>query len=254
MIELPGQIREIPPVVTKHIEQIAPPPAVLMEDVKILTSDGMYVEGVAVSSFRYTVIKRFVDIALSCLLVTLLSPLFVLIAVLVRISSPGPILYKERRVGRFGKHFIIYKFRSMYTKEYLHSVLNYRENQNDELKRRISHKHVHDPRITGVGNILRKLSLDELPQLFNVLKGEMSLVGPRPIVDAEMPNYGNYAIFYKLVFPGLSGLWQVSGRNDVTFKARVRMDVTYCRKWSLLLDLAIMARTIPAVLKKKGAY
>jgi len=252
--ELPGQIREIPPVVTKRTEHIAPPPAVLMEDVKIFTSDGMYLEGVAASSFRYTIVKRFIDIATSCFLMTVLSPLFLLIAILVRISSPGPILYKERRVGRFGKHFIIYKFRSMYTKEYLHSVLNYRENQNDELKRRISHKHVHDPRVTRVGGILRKLSLDELPQLFNVLKGDMSLVGPRPVVDAEMFNYGSYAIFYKLVFPGLSGLWQVSGRNDVTFKARVRMDVTYCRKWSLLLDFVILAKTLPAVLKRKGAY
>ena len=254
MIEMPGQIPEISPVVTERIEQIAPPPAVLMEEVKILTSDGMYLEGVAASSFRYTVIKRFIDIAASCFLFALLSPLFLLIAVLVRISSPGPILYKERRVGRFGKHFIIYKFRSMYTKEYLRGVLSYRENEHDELKRRVSHKHVHDPRITSVGNMLRKLSLDELPQLFNVLRGDMSLVGPRPIVDAEMPNYGNYAIFYKLVFPGLSGLWQVSGRNDVSFKARVKMDVTYCRKWSLLLDFAILARTIPAVLKRKGAY
>ena len=101
---------------------------------------------------------------------------------------------------------------------------------------------------------MRKLSLDELPQLFNIVKGDMSLIGPRPVVDAEMSHYGSYAIFYKLVFPGLSGLWQVSGRNDVDFKTRVRMDVTYCRKWSLSLDFAILAKTFPAVLKRKGAY
>lgn len=142
----------------------------------------------------------------------------------------------------------------MYTKEYLHTVLKYRENDHDQLQRRIANKHEPDPRITRIGALLRKASLDELRQLFNIMKGEMSLVGPRPIVDAELTKYGSYAIFYKLVFPGLSGLWQVSGRNDVSFKTRVRMDVTYCRKWSMLLDFAILARTVPAVLKRKGAY
>jgi exopolysaccharide production protein ExoY len=142
----------------------------------------------------------------------------------------------------------------MYTREYLHRVLKYRENEHDLLQRRIERKHIHDPRITRIGVVLRKLSLDELPQLFNIVKGDMSLIGPRPVVDAEMSHYGSYAIFYKLVFPGLSGLWQVSGRNDVDFKTRVRMDVTYCRKWSLSLDFAILAKTFPAVLKRKGAY
>lgn len=249
----PGDIRGL---IFAETRQSGPAttPAVLMEEVKILTFDGQYLEGVAASSFRYTVVKRFIDIAVSCFFIVLLAPLFLLIGALVRVSSPGPIIYRERRVGRFGKYFTIYKFRSMYTREYLHSVLKYRENEHDHLQRRIAHKHVHDPRITRVGDILRKFSLDELPQLFNIVKGEMSLVGPRPVVDAEMPHYGSYAIFYKLVFPGLSGLWQVSGRNDIDFKTRVRMDVTYCRKWSLLLDFAILAKTFPAVLKRKGAY
>jgi len=251
--EMPGQIRDSRPAVALHVEQIAPP-TVLMDNVKILTSDGMYLEGFAASSIRYTVFKRLIDIAASCFLITLFAPVLLLIALLVRFSSQGPALYKERRVGRFGKHFTIYKFRSMHTREFLQCVLNYRESEHDELKRRLSHKHVHDPRITRVGAVLRKLSLDELPQLFNILKGDMSLVGPRPVVDAEITSYGSYAIFYKLVVPGLSGLWQVSGRNDVSFKTRVRLDVTYCRRWSLLLDLAIIARTIPAVLKRKGAY
>lgn len=253
MTEEYGLIRGIPFTDTKRIEQAASP-AILMEDVRILTSDGMYLEGVAASSFRCAVVKRLMDISASCFLMLLLAPLFLLIAVLVRMSSPGPILYQERRVGRFGKHFTIYKFRSMYTKEHLHSVLKYRENEHDQLQRRVAKKHVHDPRITRVGAVLRKLSLDELPQLINIMRGEMSLVGPRPVVEAELTNYGSYAIFYKLVFPGLSGLWQVSGRNDVSFNTRVRLDVTYCREWSMLLDFAILARTVPAVLKKKGAY
>jgi lipopolysaccharide/colanic/teichoic acid biosynthesis glycosyltransferase len=225
-----------------------------MDQVKVLSSDGTYLEGIAASSFSYIFAKRTIDVVFSCLMLVMLAPVFLLIALLVRISSPGPVIYKERRVGRFGTHFVIYKFRTMYTREYLQNVLQYHESERDQLRRRISHKHVHDPRITRVGRLLRKLSLDELPQLFNVLKGDMSLVGPRPVVDAELVNYGSYAIFYKLVFPGLSGLWQVSGRNDVNFKTRVRMDVTYCRKWSLLLDIVILARTLPAVLKRKGAY
>ncbi len=253
MTEKSGLNREIPFVDTKPPSQAAST-AVLMEDVKIFTSDGLYLQGVAASSFRYVVVKRFIDIAVSCLLMVILAPLFLLIAALVRFSSPGPILYKERRVGRFGKTFKIYKFRSMHTREYLQNVLKYHENEHEQLKRRTERKHVHDPRITGVGSALRKLSLDELPQLFNILRGEMSLVGPRPVVEAEISQYGSYAIFYKLVSPGLSGLWQVSGRNDVSFRTRVRLDVTYCRKWSLLLDFAILAKTLPAVLKRKGAY
>lgn len=225
-----------------------------MEDVKVLSSDGKYLEGIAESTFSYTVVKRAIDIAGSLALLTLAAPVFLLIAIVVRMSSPGPIFYCERRVGRFGKHFTIFKFRSMYTKEYLHRVMKYRESEHEQMQRRISRKHAHDPRITRVGEILRKLSLDELPQLFNVLRGDMSLVGPRPVVDAELVNYGSYAIFYKLVFPGLSGLWQVSGRNDVNYQTRVRMDVAYCRKWSLLLDLSILFKTLPAVLKRKGAY
>ncbi len=253
MTEMPGLTRGPISTDTKRSESTVSP-AVLMEDVKILSSDGTYLEGVAASSFRYTFAKRFIDISVSCLMMVFLAPLFLLIALLVRLSSPGPILYKERRVGRFGTHFVIYKFRTMYTKEYLRSVLKYHENEHDQLQRRISHKHMHDPRITRAGAVLRKLSLDELPQLYNVLKGDMSLVGPRPIVDAELASYGSYSIFYKLVYPGLSGLWQVSGRNDISFKTRVRLDVTYCRKWSLLLDVVILARTLPAVLKRKGAY
>jgi lipopolysaccharide/colanic/teichoic acid biosynthesis glycosyltransferase len=249
----PGKIRELFLIDTKRSEPTVPP-AVLMEDVKILSSDGKYLKGVAASSFRYVVIKRSIDVVVSCFLVVLFAPLFLLIALLVRLSSPGPILYQEKRVGRFGKHFTIHKFRSMYTRDYLHTVLKYREDEHDQLHRRIANKHAHDPRITKVGAWLRKTSLDELPQLFNIMRGEMSLVGPRPVVDAEMIHYGSYAIFYKLVFPGLSGLWQVSGRNDVSFKNRVRMDVTYCRKWSMLLDFAILARTLPAVLRRKGAY
>jgi lipopolysaccharide/colanic/teichoic acid biosynthesis glycosyltransferase len=227
---------------------------VLMKDVRVLSSDGACSKGIAVSSFSYVILKRAMDVALAALLLVILAPLFAIISIAVRMDSSGPIFYHERRVGRFGKHFTIYKFRSMYTKEYLCKVLKFRESEGAQLQRRSSHKHVHDPRITRVGSILRKLSLDELPQLFNVLRGDMSLVGPRPVVDAELSIYGNYAVFYKLMYPGVSGLWQVSGRNDVDYPMRVRLDATYCTTWSHMLDLRILLRTIPAVWKGTGAY
>lgn len=181
-------------------------------------------------------------------------PIFAAVAMAVRLSSSGPVFYREQRVGKSGKLFRIYKFRSMYTKEYQREVLRYTECDVLQMRRRQDHKHMGDPRVTPVGRILRKLSLDELPQLMNVIRGEMSLVGPRPVVAAELQRYGADAYFYKLARPGITGLWQVSGRNDVSYEQRVRLDVTYCSEWSLWLDTLIMLRTVPAVVKTKGAY
>jgi exopolysaccharide production protein ExoY len=236
-----------------HLE-LSTSPMVLMQTVRIFSSDGAYAAGMAISSASYRILKRLVDMAASGILLLVLAPVLLVIAAAVRISSTGPALYRERRIGRFGKHFTIYKFRSMYTKEYLQDVMQYKEDEHVQMQRRLHKKHICDPRVTKVGAFLRKLSLDELPQLINVLKGDMSLVGPRPVVEAELSHYGSYAIFYKLMYPGLSGLWQVSGRNDVSYQARVRLDVAYCRKWSPFLDIAILARTVPAVLKGRGAY
>jgi len=229
-------------------------PVVLINTVRIYSSQLSQFTQLPISSFSYLVLKRLIDIAVSGTLLLLLSPILLLVAFAVWASSLGPVLYCERRVGRFGRHFTIYKFRSMYTKEYLRDVLRYQENEHTQMQRRIEKKHARDPRVTGVGSILRKLSLDELPQLINVLKGDMSLIGPRPVVEAELTNYGSYVVLYKLMYPGLSGLWQVSGRNDVNYKSRVRKDVAYCKRWSPLLDVAILARTVPAVLKGRGAY
>jgi exopolysaccharide production protein ExoY len=229
-------------------------PVILLDKVKIYSSQLSQFTRLPISSFSYLFLKRPIDLAVSGTLLLLLSPVILMVAFAVWASSPGPVFYRERRVGRFGKHFTIYKFRSMYTKEYLRDVLKYRESEQAEMRRRMEKKHVRDPRVTGAGAILRKLSLDELPQLINVLKGDMSLIGPRPVVEAELTNYGNYVDLYKLMYPGLSGLWQVSGRNDVSYKSRVRKDVAYCKKWSPLLDFAILARTVPAVLKGRGAY
>ena len=206
------------------------------------------------ASFRYRVAKRWIDVTLCCLFFPVLVPIFFVIALAIRLTSPGPIFYVEKRVGQFGKRFTIFKFRSMYTKEYLRDVLRHKECEATLLKMRVDCKHVHDPRITPVGRILRKLSLDELPQLINVLRGDMSLVGPRPIVDCELERYGNYVHCYTLMVPGMSGLWQVSGRNDMSYERRVSIDAHYCVSWSPWLDMQILARTIPAVAKCTGAY
>jgi exopolysaccharide production protein ExoY len=254
MVDGKGVVSEEFQTAERIHRELSTSPMVLMKPVRIFSSDGAYAAGMAISSVSYRIVKRLVDITVSGMMLLLLAPLFAAITIAVRISSPGPAFYRERRIGRFGKQFTIYKFRSMYTKQYLQDVMRYEENEHVQMQRRVDKKHVYDPRITRVGTILRKLSLDELPQLINVLKGDMSLVGPRPVVEAELPRYGNYAIFYKLMYPGLSGLWQVSGRNDVSYEARVRLDVAYCRKWSPLLDVAILARTVPAVLKGRGAY
>jgi exopolysaccharide production protein ExoY len=229
-------------------------PTVLFDIVRIYSSQLSQFRKLPISSFSYLFQKRMIDLAASGALLLLLSPVLLIVAIAVKVSSPGPVFYRERRVGRFGKHFTIYKFRSMYTKEYLRDVLKYQESEHAQMKRRMEKKHVRDPRVTGVGAVLRKLSLDEMPQLINILKGDMSLIGPRPVVEAELVNYGSHAVLYKLMYPGLSGLWQVSGRNDVSYNARVRKDVAYCKKWSPLLDFAILARTVPAVLKGRGAY
>jgi exopolysaccharide production protein ExoY len=206
------------------------------------------------SSFSYLVVKRFVDFLVCCAFLPILGPLFVLLAAAVRFSSPGPVFYREQRVGRSGKPFTIYKFRSMYTKKYLAGVLGYDECELTQLRRRQHGKDMTDPRVTRVGRCLRKTSLDELPQLINVLRGEMTLVGPRPVVSAELMSYGNHAFFYKLAVPGITGLWQVSGRSNTTFQERVQLDARYCAEWTPWMDIAILVKTIPAVTKGHGAY
>lgn len=252
MVEQTEVLKKPSEAETQHQHTVTP--TVLMKQIRILSSDGIYADGLATSSFSYKFAKRLVDIVVSGAMILVLAPIYVFIILAIKFSSPGPVLYRERRVGRFGRHFTIYKFRSMYTKEYLRDILKYQEDETTQMQRRISKKRTSDPRITKVGLILRKLSLDELPQLINILKGDMSLIGPRPVVDAELLQYGDYALFYKLMYPGLSGLWQVSGRSNTSYQRRVWLDVTYCQRWSLLMDLKILLRTIPVVFQGRGAY
>lgn len=199
-------------------------------------------------------LKKFFDFIVALITIILLSPLFIIIALLVKLSSKGPLLYKAKRVGKKHKTIYIYKFRTMYAdaetrlKELLQS--------NPKLKKEFEQtfKLKNDPRITPLGKFFRKYSLDEIPQLFNVLKFDLSLVGPRPIVKNEIRKYGEHFNEVIVVAPGITGLWQVSGRNDTSYNQRIQFDIFYIRNWSLWLDIKILFMTIPTVIKGSGAY
>ena len=196
--------------------------------------------------------KRCVDVVVAMLLILLLAPLMLAAAVAVRLSSPGPVLFRQRRVGRRGREFTMLKFRSMRVdaEELLES-----DAELARLYLASGHKLpiACDPRVTRVGRVLRTWSVDEVPQLFNVLVGHMSIVGPRPVTRPQLGDYADRARQYLAMRPGLTGLWQVSGRSAVKFPVRADMDARYSSRCSLLLDLSIVARTPVAVLRRRGA-
>lgn len=198
-------------------------------------------------------IKRCFDLITSLAVIIVGSPILLWIAVKV-LASGRPIFYGHRRVGQNGKHFLCYKFRTMAVNAdvLLKELLERDPQARAEWDRDFKLKN--DPRITSIGHFLRKTSLDELPQLWNVLKGEMSLVGPRPVVDAELERYGNQVDFYLEAKPGVTGLWQVSGRNDVSYDTRVYLDAWYVKNWSLFNDIVILLKTVKVIFKKDGAY
>lgn len=200
------------------------------------------------------VVKRCFDLALALPIFMLLSPLLLAIAILTRLTSKGPVFYGQRRIGRNGREFIAWKFRTMV--QDADRVLEEHLRANPELRDEwdLNHKLRDDPRITPIGKVLRKFSLDEFPQLWNVLCGEMSIVGPRPIVRSEADKYGRRFALYQRVPPGITGLWQISGRNNTTYDERVRLDEYYVRHWSMLLDLYILLRTVKTVVSAEGAY
>ncbi len=197
-------------------------------------------------------VKTLFDQVVAFVLLLVLSPLFLALAFLIRVDG-GSVLFDHKRVGENGRHFRCLKFRSMVpdAASVLQQVLS--ADPRARVEWEATHKLHNDPRITPIGRVLRKTSLDELPQLLNVLRGEMSLVGPRPIIDAEIPRYGRDISYYFETKPGITGLWQVSGRSNTTYEHRVRLDVWYVRNWSLWHDIAILMKTLPAVLKKEGA-
>ncbi|MEM5790415.1 MAG: sugar transferase, partial [Syntrophobacteraceae bacterium] len=209
-------------------------------------------------------VKRDIDIFGSIFALFLFAPVFLIIAALIKATSEGPVLFKQRRVGQCGKAFTFLKFRSMYInndptihKEYVKNLIRSSESNgengkaNDEKVFKIQN----DPRVTSIGRFIRKTSLDELPQFINVLKGEMSLVGPRPPIPYELENYEVWHRRRILdMKPGLTGLWQVTGRSRTSFDEMVRLDLYYLRHWSLWLDFKILIQTPWAVISSKGAY
>jgi len=192
------------------------------------------------------------SIALLALLV--LAPLMILVAAAIFCHDGGPVIFAHKRIGRNGRTFPCFKFRSMAAdaERRLSELLAGDPVARAEWER--DHKLKNDPRVTRLGAFLRKSSLDELPQIFNVLRGEMRLVGPRPIVDAEIKKYGHRFNHYCAVKPGITGLWQVSGRNDTSYRSRVAMDCLYAQRRGMGLDLKVLALTVPAVLMRKGSY
>ena len=199
------------------------------------------------------ILKRAFDIVGSITIITILSPLLIYISLKVK-KDGGSAIYGHERIGKGGQPFKCLKFRSMVinSKEVLDELLANNSDAKDEWDATFKLKN--DPRITKIGSFLRQTSLDELPQLFNILKGEMSLVGPRPIITAELERYNDEVEYYLLSKPGMTGLWQVSGRSDVDYETRVYLDAWYVKNWSMWNDIAILFKTIGVVLKKDGAY
>lgn len=202
------------------------------------------------TSFANQAVKRALDILLATALLVLTFPLWLVLIIAIPLESAGAPFYLHRRLGKGGKPFYIYKFRTM------RKGADREFSENVEIMEQFSErfKLKRDPRVTRLGAILRKLSLDELPQLINVLKGEMSFIGPRPIVPEEIPKYGDWADLLFAVKPGITGLWQVSGRTDLTYEKRVQLDIYYILNWSLWLDIYILLLTPSAVLSGQGAY
>jgi lipopolysaccharide/colanic/teichoic acid biosynthesis glycosyltransferase len=211
----------------------------------------LFADELPLNSWRYRYVKRAFDVVGALMMgIVFLIP-GILIALAIRFTSPYPVFYREERIGRNGVPFRIWKFRSMrpHGAHHRHGAAH---TDGIVLQWRMD-KRAFDPRVTPIGRFLRRWSLDEVPQLFNVLRGDMSLIGPRPVVKAETYYYRHLLPFYLAATPGLSGLWQVSGRSNLDFDERARLDAHYVNNWSLRVDLAILLRTFPAVLRRVGA-
>jgi lipopolysaccharide/colanic/teichoic acid biosynthesis glycosyltransferase len=202
---------------------------------------------------HYRVVKRIFDVTVSILLLPVLGVLLVIVGLVVALTSGFPVFYRQHRLGQYGQTFRIFKFRTMRNnadQALAEWLLHHPEIRNEWQQ---THKLKRDPRVTRLGRFLRDTSLDEIPQIINVLRGEMSLVGPRPIVQAERAKYAERYAFYSAAIPGITGLWQVSGRCNVSYEDRVKMDEDYVRHWSLMRDLVILLRTPRSVIRRDGA-
>jgi Undecaprenyl-phosphate galactose phosphotransferase WbaP len=199
-------------------------------------------------------VKRIVDLLLAAVVGVVLFPMIGVLYLAVRLTSSGPAFYGQWRIGCENRPFMAWKFRTMVRNADRALSGNLEANPRLRCEWERNHKLKSDPRVTSVGRLLRRYSLDELPQIWNVFQGDMSLVGPRPIVAAEVPRYGKRFAFYQKVRPGLTGLWQISGRNNTTYEQRTEFDEYYVRNWSVWLDVYILARTVKTVLLGEGAY
>ena len=222
--------------------------------VDIKTSNAFSIAGLKLSGPIGVAPKRFVDVFLAISGIVLLAPLLIICCLAIVVTSPGPVLFRHRRVGFSGKHFDCLKFRTMMTDspERLRQLLA--SDPAAAAEWAANRKLKHDPRVTAIGAILRKSSLDELPQLFNVLKGEMSIVGPRPVTDEELERYSTSVGAYLACRPGITGIWQVSGRSSTTYDKRVACDTFYANNWSMALDVKILIVTLPSLLASDNAY
>ncbi|ANF82875.1 hypothetical protein A3K93_12210 [Acinetobacter sp. NCu2D-2] len=198
-------------------------------------------------------LKRAFDIIFALFFLIILSPFILILALLIK-KDGGPAFYGHERIGQNGIRFKCLKFRSMAvnSQELLQQILNNNPEARQEWETTFKLKN--DPRITTIGHFIRKTSLDEIPQLINILKGEMSTVGPRPVTEKELPMYNEDVKYYLMTKPGMTGLWQVSGRSDVDYNTRVKMDTDYVLHWSFIKDIIIILKTVKVVLKKDGAY
>ncbi len=231
--------------------------AVDLFDLKIARAYPTDLDDIPLLTFKTTVakewqlfIKRIIDIVISGLGIVILSPLFLIVAILIKLTSRGPLLFRQERLGLNGRKFVLYKFRTMYkgAQKELSKVEVFNEMDGPDFKKKKIQW------ITPVGRILRKFSIDELPQLFNVFVGHMSLIGPRPTVPEEVVQYKSWQRRRLSMRPGITCLWQVSGRNKIDFNEWMKMDLEYLDNWSLWFDLKILIRTIPVVLFGIGAY
>lgn len=198
----------------------------------------------------YDILKRFIDIIIGTIGLIGCIPIFIIIGIAIKIDSKGPVFFKHKRIGKHGKKLEIYKFRTM-IENAEEAMKNFTEEQKKEFAENF--KLENDPRVTRVGKILRKTSLDELPQIINILKGEMSIIGPRPVVRSELEKYGSNQDKFLSVAPGLTGYWAANGRSDVSYEERMALELYYVNNRSLILDMKIFFKTIGSVLKGRGA-
>jgi len=216
---------------------------VMLENVKKLDKTFNYKNA-------YGVIKRSLDVTLSAIALITLSPIFLIIAAIIKLDSKGPVFFIHKRIGKDGKEIGIYKFRSM-VQNAEDMIAEFTEEQKKEFRE--NYKLQDDPRVTKIGKILRKTSLDELPQILNILKGDLSIIGPRPVIKRELEKYENNKEKFLSVKPGLTGFWAANGRSDTTYSERVQMELYYIDHMSLKMDIKIFFKTIISVIKKEGA-